>query len=583
MGWQDDPVVAETPPLKAVKKPVWESDPVVGVKTTAPPSNMRVFQDAAYEGAAAVPDMLLNTPNSVMNLTKALFGTGATMAGHSDLQPAMTPNPDIVRGALEKIGLIKNVQPQGFGQKALSTLTKGAVGGALTGGASLPGVGIGAGMGALSTGASEATEKSTGSNLAGIAAGLLAPAGVAKVAGGRVLNPDVRLLRDEGVLMTPGEILGGVPKRIEDSATSIHFLGDVIKSAQRRGHETLGRAAMNRGMEPIGEALPPKVKGNEAVGVMQDKLGANYERLNQQMKGSLDGPAPPPANALPAQAGQPAPPKVPSLRDELDTLKQMMAQSDIAPQQKVQFERIVQKEIIDRFNPQGLISGESIQAAQSKLKGLANTFGRSDNYDIRDLGDAVREAQAAMRRMMERENPQFAKEKAATDEGYANFKKVQRAASTVAAPDGVFTPAQLHNAVKAGDPSKDKSKFARGDALMQDLSSAGKNVLSSSVPDSGTTTRALVPAAAAALGGAGGHLLAAPAAVPVAAAALAGMSLYTPWGQRMAQKILAADPRPAVTDAAKASVIPLAATESADANKVIKGLIERLARGVAGP
>jgi hypothetical protein len=99
-----------------------------------------------------------------------------------------------------------------------------------------------------------------------------------------------------------------------------------------------------------------------------------------------------------------------------------------------------------------------------------------------------------------RNNPAQAAELKAINTGYANFKRVQRAAAGLGAEDGIFSPAQLQSAVKAGDRSKDKSKFARGEALMQDLSEPGKAVLGNKVPDSGTPYRTL---AALGLGGAG--------------------------------------------------------------------------------
>ena len=77
----------------------------------------------------------------------------------------------------------------------------------------------------------------------------------------------------------------------------------------------------------------------------------------------------------------------------------------------------------------------------------------------------------------------------AANTGWANFKRVQRAAGYVGTEDGVFTPAQLQAAVRAADRSKDKARFAEGTALMQDLSSAGKSVLGTKTPNSGTADR----------------------------------------------------------------------------------------------
>jgi hypothetical protein len=56
----------------------------------------------------------------------------------------------------------------------------------------------------------------------------------------------------------------------------------------------------------------------------------------------------------------------------------------------------------------------------------------------------------------------------------------------------MFTAAQLAQAVRQMDTSTRKGAVARGNALMQDLSDAGVNVLPSKVPDSGTAARLAV-------------------------------------------------------------------------------------------
>lgn len=303
---------------------------------------------------------------------------------------------------------------------------------------------------------------------------------------GRVAAPktptDVRSLVDEGVQLTPGQILSGASRRVEEGLTSLPVLGDAIKGAQRRGIESFDTVAINRSLAPIGQKLPAGMKGHEAVAHAQQALGDAYEALLPKLKGNLNNA--PPANALPAQSGQAA---RPTLKQELDSIRQMGA--NLPPEQAGQLDRIITNEVEKRFTTQGLASGETLKNIESKLGGLAKDFSRSDNYDVRTLGDAVKETQAALRRMVEDVNPGYGKELKAINEGYANFKRVQKAAGAVGAKEGTFTPAQLHNAAKAGDKSKDKARFAVGEALMQDLSTAGKNVMAPTVPDSGTPFR----------------------------------------------------------------------------------------------
>ena len=523
---------ASAPPASVgIVDPFDTAAPHVAAAPAAPVAPLKssmgdVATNAAYGGATGVADSLLNTPTNIWNLGKAGVGWAATALGRPDLAPELTKNPDFARRLVEKLGLTKpGVVPQGFAQKAVDAITRGGVGGALTGGRSLAESALGAGMGALSTASGEAAGEAgkkiglseSGQNALAAAAGIAAPAGAAKIGGGmQNVDPDVRKLTSEGVKLTPGQIIGGGTRRVEDSIAGIPFVGDVIQSAQRRSLESFGTAAMNRALAPIGEKLPAGLKGNDAIAHVQDTLGDAYDSVLSRMKGSLDGPA-----------GNGAP-------------------------QREQLDRIIQNEIVDRFTSTGgLASGETLKNIESKLRVLSDDFQRSDNYDVRTMAGAVKEARAAVQRMLMRENPDQAPDLQKVNEGYANFKRLQRASSSVASDKGVFTAAQLHNAAKAGDKSKDKSQFARGGALMQDLTSAGKAVLPSKVPDSGTATRALVEAGIA--GGGTGVLL----GPGTAAAGLGGMAIYSPLVQALIQKALLSNNKPALKQAADRSIIPL--------------------------
>ncbi len=275
------------------------------------------------------------------------------------------------------------------------------------------------------------------------------------------------------------------------------------------------------------------MRGNAAVEYARTRLGDAYENLLPNLRGDLN--AVPGAGALPRQAGQSAPP---SFRQELDNIRQLG--QNLPEPQRGQLERILDREIINRFTPQGMASGETLKDIESKLGGIRRANARSDDYDVRTLGDAVGEAQAAMRRMVENVNPQQQGELARINEGYANFKKVQDAAGRVGANQGVFSPAQLHSAVRSGDQSKDKRAFSEGNALMQDLSAAGRAVLPSSVPDSGTPFRSMAALAMA-------HPLKATGmALPLSLGALG----YTPAGQNLIRGILTRQGNPLYGDVA---------------------------------
>lgn len=516
--------------------------PLEAPKEPPAPSTFDVFKNAAYKGAAGIPDMVLDAPNRLINLVKAGVGTVANVAGRPDLAPDITPDPDIARRGLESLGLIKpGVTPQGGIQRAVDVLTQGAVGGALTGGTTMPQVAAGAVMGALSSGAGAVTEAATGSPTAGAIAGMAVPGGVGKVAGGgRKLPQNVEMLNKEGVAMTPGQILGGTAKDIESAATSWPVLGSAIKGAQRHGLETFGEAAFNRSLEPVGEKLPKNLTGHKAVEYVEQTLGEYYDRILEKSHGSLHATG----SKMPTVPGQPT--TSTTLDGELTNLRQMAVAGNMPPEQLSQLDAILQREIRGRFNQHGLASGETLKEIDSFLGKFAKKKALSDNYYDNQLGMAVKEAQASLKRMIERENPKHAAELNKVDEGWANFKRVQGASASVGAHEGVFTPAQLQRSVKTKGKTRDDAAFARGKALMQDLSGAGKDVLSPSVPDSGTALRNAVrdiwqhP-----LQGVAGGL---------------GSAIYAPPVQRAIQKMLTGN-NPAIREAAKRSIIPLAETE----------------------
>jgi hypothetical protein len=134
--------------------------------------------------------------------------------------------------------------------------------------------------------------------------------------------------------------------------------------------------------------------------------------------------------------------------------------------------------------------------------------------------------------MLQRQAGPLAKDLQKTNQAYSQFKRIQRAASSVGAVDGNFTPSQLQSAVKALDRSKDKGAFARGSAQMQDLSDAGRSVLGDSLPNSGTADRLL-------LGGSG---LAAMMEPNIGVPLLAGASLYTQPGQSLLNNLVTRRP-----------------------------------------
>lgn len=347
------------------------------------------------------------------------------------------------------------------GGTALRAAGAGALGGGLT-----------AGLQPVTEGdflTEKAKQVGTGAATGGIAGGAANMLGRAI---SPTVSPEVKMLREAGVTPTPGQIMGGAFKSAEEKLGSAPIVGQAIKSGQTRAIDQFNAAAINRALKPVGASLPKGVTGRDALEFTSDTLGKAYDDAL-----SAVGP-------IKLDKGLSA--------DLTKTYKTL----GMLPKEKAdQFARMMQMEIGDRAQ-QGVLAPEAMKAAESNLGQIARGYLRSPDYDQRKLGEAILDAQGALRDAVARQAPPGAADMVkAANSGWANFKRVQRAASSVAAEDGVFSPAQLHSAVKALDPTKDKMGFMKGKALMEDLSSAGKKVLGNNIPNSGTADRLGVLAA----------------------------------------------------------------------------------------
>ena len=292
---------------------------------------------------------------------------------------------------------------------------------------------------------------------------------------GGALRPLVNRLMQEGVELTPGQMAGGAAKRAEDAMASIPLLGSSIRAAQRRSIETFNRAAINRSLDDIGTSLPQGlVSGHEAIAFAQDAFTQAYDQVIPRMVGQVDN----------------------GLRTDLGGILTKAARENLPQEYQDRLRHVITNEIAGPFiQAGGRLPGDAVQKIGTQLDALTKPMRISPDPYVQQMGRYLREADQAVDSMMSRQNPALQAAKDRIDTGYAKFKTVQAAARAVGThPDGTFTPAQLNRAIAARDRSKDKAAFARGDALMQDLAIAARDVLPQKVPDSGTPERAALMA-----------------------------------------------------------------------------------------
>ena len=314
------------------------------------------------------------------------------------------------------------------------------------------------------------TEKAQQTAMGAVAGGIVPAigAGLSRVISPKAsTDPALALLRSEGVRPTIGQTLGGGANRLEEKAISLPFVGDAIANARRGAAAELNDAVANRALAPIGQKLPKGLQGREAVAHVQQTLSDAYESLLPRMTVKADQ----------------------AFGREIGSLRQMVNTGSMDPKAAKLFDRIVQNDVMGKFRGQSSLTGKTLKAVESDLSAQIGRLQQSTDADSRLVADALREVQSSLRGLVTRSNPQLADELGRINQGWANFKRLERAAGYVGAEDGLFSPGNLQSAVKALDKSKDKGRFARGDALMQDLSDAAKSRLGDKIPNSGTADR----------------------------------------------------------------------------------------------
>jgi hypothetical protein len=182
------PVIAELADGRRLEFPDG-TDPAVVQRTVkgmlAPePADTEVAINAGNKGIAGVPDALLNTPNKLMNLGKAAFGTAATAMGRTDLAPELTPDPNYASRGMKALGFIRDAaEPVNARQRVIDTMAQGATSAAMNPAGTGRQLAQNVATAALGGGAGQATTEATGSEALGQSVGLLTPLAASPVAG----------------------------------------------------------------------------------------------------------------------------------------------------------------------------------------------------------------------------------------------------------------------------------------------------------------------------------------------------------------------------------------------------------------
>lgn len=327
-----------------------------------------------------------------------------------------------------------------------------------------------------------------------ITGGILGSLGSVGAKPPKQINPKVAEMIKNEIPLTYGQAMGGMAKSIEDKLTSAPIVGDAINRARGRGLDAFRTATINRSLAKIGDTLPDNISnGHEAMQYAGQSLGNKYNEVLGQ------------ATIKPTNR----------LRVNMANAMQGSGLSDggfIAETAKNNASRLLNDKITSRIFDKPEVTGQELQKLVSGLRATTNKYKNALDPDQRDIGQISDSARRVLIDEAKAQNPNFAAQYDPLQQGYANYKAIERAAGGTGVVDGNFTPNQYLSAVRAADTSVNRGNFAKGRAFNQDFANAAVDILPNKVPDSGTAGRQWL------LGGglAGGAALTNPHTAPLA-------------------------------------------------------------------
>jgi hypothetical protein len=259
--------------------------------------------------------------------------------------------------------------------------------------------------------------------------------------------------------LTVGQQLGGAPKSIEDAATSMPIIGDIINARRGESLVDLNKAAFREvGGQPMGygDAAAEALKAAR-IKAYDDAVAGKQFDLNDPL----------------------------FTQDMVDALA---TRSQLTGEFADKFDLAVKNSIIDTpIGRSGTMSGPDYQQAQRKLSGYKSETTKPGFEQ--DYRDALGGVSGALREMVERQDPTIVPLLREADTMYRGEKTLADAIERAKMdPTGlgadVFTPGNLTQAVSAS------GRKYPGTPPLKELSRLAQNVIPSKMPDSGTARRA---------------------------------------------------------------------------------------------
>lgn len=280
--------------------------------------------------------------------------------------------------------------------------------------------------------------------------------GAVTKAAGKVLNPVAsaaeQKLRDIGVQLTPGQLMGETARDVEAFATNLLGIGPKISEAKQRAIMSFNKGVINKTLSKIGDKLPEDSAGRNSVAYAAEQVSNAYDDVLSKMQFNLD---------FKTTSG---------ILNALDKAKlPSVAQKETAINE-------LNKVALSRFDKTTL-TGQEYKLIESDLRKLSNEYMTSTNQTDKQVGQALKDVLGVFKDELAKQNPRQTSKLRRIDSAYGDLEVIQTAAANSGATNGIFTPKQYQTAVRQRDITRNKKSFAKGMARGQDVSDAALDVM----------------------------------------------------------------------------------------------------------
>ena len=291
-----------------------------------------------------------------------------------------------------------------------------------------------------------------------------------------------------------GALGGMIGPRLSPAAQAIatnpklQNLWAMATGAMGRTAESFQRATANEVLQPLGQMVGRTVKvGHDLVNEVGDRISDAYNRVLPKMT---------------FRATEPNPETGKTFVDSIPALAENVPEAHAKD-----FERIVKRQISNRVDEAGNMSGEEFKRADHEIGRQAARFSTSPDANQQEYGDVLRDLQAGMRDALAIHNPAEAPALRQADAAWARYVRMQEAAGRRVDANGEFMPNDLLMAVRSTTKGSRNRIFAGGDGPLQAFGRAGNDLISGQQPK---FDKYLADLMGAGIGGAAGHAIGGP-------------------------------------------------------------------------